>query len=76
MIYTFLDTGVLDELLEIPGHFSEDRSKQIKSEFKGRVKNGEKFVVSACHQCLPMCWCFFFCLKTRRASGSVGFQGL
>lgn len=45
MIYTFLDTGVLDELLEIPGHFSKSRSKQVKIEFNERIVNGEKLII-------------------------------
>ena len=45
MIYTFLDTGVLDELLRIPGYFNEDRSKRIKTEFNERIKKGEKLII-------------------------------
>ena len=45
MIYTFLDTGVLDELLVIPGYFNEDRSRKVKTEFKERIDNGEKLII-------------------------------
>ncbi len=45
MIYTFLDTGVLDELLVIPGFHNADRSKQVKDEFKERISKGEKLII-------------------------------
>lgn len=45
IIYTFLDTGVLDELLTIPSYYNEERSKQIKIEFNQRIKKGEKLII-------------------------------
>ena len=45
MIYTFLDTGVLDELLQIPAFSKEGRSMWIKEEFKERMNRGEKLII-------------------------------
>ena len=45
MIYTFLDTGVLDELLQIPAFSSIERSIQIKEEFHERMIRGEKLII-------------------------------
>ena len=45
MRYTFLDTGVLDELLKIPKHSDEERSKQVKAEFDERIHRGEKLII-------------------------------
>ena len=45
MIYTFLDTGVLDELLQIPAYSDDGKSAQIKMEFKERINRGEKLMI-------------------------------
>lgn len=45
MIYTFLDTGVLDEVLQIPAFSSIETSNQIKKEFNERIRRGEKLII-------------------------------
>lgn len=45
MTYTFLDTGVLDELLQIPAFSGTERSMQIKEEFNVRMTRGEKLII-------------------------------
>ena len=45
MIYTFLDTGVLDELLQIPNYSNTETSKRIKEEFNERILSGEKLII-------------------------------
>ncbi len=45
MIYTFLDTGILDELLKIPAHSNAEDSEKIKEEFRERIDSGEKLII-------------------------------
>lgn len=45
MVYTFLDTGVLDELIAIPGYSNSEQSLQIKMEFQTRIGLGEKLII-------------------------------
>lgn len=45
MRYTFLDTGILDELLEIPTYSNKEKSTEIKKEFEARCRNGERMII-------------------------------
>lgn len=45
MTYTFLDTGVLDELLQIPAFSNEEQNRKIKQEFHERISRGEKLII-------------------------------
>ena len=45
MVYTFLDTGVLDELMVIPGYSELEQAKWVKEEFRLRIHQGERLII-------------------------------